>query len=176
MFEGYETDKIGWHTYDPVYERLFRERKYTIESVLELGIFRGGSLRAFRDYFPDANIYGMDIDPHTMIHGESRIETMVGSVRDPEALATAGKWGPFDLIVDDASHVTIDQYYALKRLWQHIRIGGYYIIEDLTLDRNGHELIGHVARMLRIHDTNIEIHLGTTETPADDMLILRKEG
>jgi 2-polyprenyl-3-methyl-5-hydroxy-6-metoxy-1,4-benzoquinol methylase len=43
----------------------------------------------------------------------------------------AKKGGPFDFIIDDGSHVGQHITTSFKMLWQHLKPGGYYFIEDL---------------------------------------------
>lgn len=137
MFAGYETNKHDWHGYSEWYESLFANIRYEVAAVLELGIDRGGCLKAFRDYFPNAEVVGYDINPETMLSGERRIYTFTGSTRDRQTLTeAANKLGvKYDLIVDDASHIPIDIFHALKVLWKFLKVGGYYVIEDVDLSR-----------------------------------------
>lgn len=179
IFDGYDTDKgNGYHSYEDVYRGLFDDsrsrRRFDVQAVLELGIFRGGSLKAWRDYFPNAEIVGMDCDPSTMIVGEPRISTRVGDVKSGANLKAVGQLrAPYDLIVDDASHRPVDQFHALRRLWPYVRTGGYYVIEDLDLNRN-FDIIGGCALIVRGSLTDFQIHLGPGTVPADDLLILEK--
>lgn len=173
MFAGYETNKHDWHGYSETYERLMKGRRESAEAILEMGIDRGGSLRAFRDYFPNAIVIGFDINPETMVYNEDRIRSYVGNQRDRNALLNAARTVPtqFDLIVDDASHLPIDQYHALKVLWKFLKPGGFYVIEDLDLSRqtdvltNCYILVGREAEM--------HVHPGR-QTRNGDLLILEK--
>ena len=38
----------------------------------------------------------------------------------------------FDIIIDDASHITEDQLKVFQYLFQRVRKGGLYVIEDVT--------------------------------------------
>lgn len=175
MFEGYDTDKFGYHDYGPIYEELFPELagRETVRAVLELGVFHGGSLRAFRDWYPNAEIVGLDVDSATMIHGEPRIHTFTGDVRDPNALHRAGtSHAPYDLIVDDASHRPIDQFHAVKNLWQFLRVGGYYAIEDLDLNRQM-AIIPTLVELVRGKAEDMRLHILTPQRNGD-LLVIRK--
>lgn len=172
MFEGYDTDKDSWHSYGKTYERLLGERRGTVEGVFEIGIDKGGSLEAFRDYFPKALVVGFDIDPGTMVHGEERITTFTGNARDHDALSKAARsrWG-YDLIVDDGSHLPVDQYAAIRVLWPFLRVGGFYSIEDLDINRN---MIDILMTCYIIVHRNAEIHLHPGHQRNGDLLILEK--
>jgi 23S rRNA U2552 (ribose-2'-O)-methylase RlmE/FtsJ len=170
MFAGYDTDK-NYHSYEDVYHELFDARRLDVYAVLELGVFRGGSLRAWRDYFTNADIVGYDIDPGTMIYGEPRITTVCGDVRSAIGLATVADLHKYDVIIDDASHRPIDQFHALKRLWSRLNSGGIYVIEDLDMNRNGAEILTTCTLIVR-GQAAVSLHLG--DKRADDLLILEK--
>ena len=180
LFEGYDTDKSE-HSYEQTYLSLYDDsrkvRRFDVQAVLELGIFRGGSLRCWRDFFPNAQIVGFDIDPGTMVRGEERILTYTGNTRSTDDLQTVARlaengWGGYDLIIDDASHRPIDQFHALSHLWGSLRAGGFYVIEDLAMDRNGADILTTCTLIVR-GEANITLHLGDKQ--ADDMLILEKK-
>jgi trans-aconitate methyltransferase len=176
LFEGYETDKANWyHGYGKTYEQLVGSRRESVTAVLELGIFQGGSLKAWADYFPHADIVGVDIDPQTMIRDHDRISTYVGNVRNRHDLTSAAiPHAPFDLVVDDASHLPIDQFHALKVLWKYVKPGGFYCIEDLDLNRQGAEILITCHLIVRGSCADLHLHLGDGSVPASDILILEK--
>ncbi len=182
LFDHCHTDKRTWHTYVPTYERLLGERRHEIKRVLELGIFYGESLRGWAEYFPNADVIGLDNDNNAigaaMSRGDynGRLHAYHGDVRDPQILQMIGNThGEFDLIVDDASHRPIDQYHALKILWDYVTVGGYYFVEDLELDKRP-DFISYAIRQIRDGSADISLHLACTGVPADDMVILRKRG
>jgi len=117
------------------YEKLFRGIRDAPIRVLELGIFSGASLLVWRDYLPNAVIVGVDInDKPKCLEGESRIRTIRGSQDDPAVLDEAARLagGPFDVIIDDASHIgylTKRSLYYLFPRW--LKPGGHYVIEDI---------------------------------------------
>jgi cephalosporin hydroxylase len=135
----YKTDKydknhtfpVTGKSYIDVYENYFRKTRRDIKNVLELGVLHGSSLRMWRDFFPNAQIFGLDIDPRR-VHKEKRIEVFTGSQDDPKALRkliNAAKH--FDIIIDDASHVNRMTLASFNGLFGHVTPGGWYVIEDL---------------------------------------------
>jgi 23S rRNA U2552 (ribose-2'-O)-methylase RlmE/FtsJ len=170
MFAEYDTDK-NYHSYESAYLDYLAECRFDVDAVLELGIFRGGSLRAWRDFFPNAEIVGYDIDNSTMIHGEPRITTYCGDVRSSDGLREVAALHKYNLIVDDASHRPIDQFHALKMLWDSLAPGWFYVIEDLDMNRNGAEILTTATLIVR-GQAAIHLHLG--DKRADDLLILEK--
>jgi trans-aconitate methyltransferase len=126
--ERYGTDKLT-HGYCPAYELLLGGMQP--KSLLEIGIFKGNSLRMWRDYFADAMIYGLDIDPNTAIE-ETRIKCFIGRQEDEAFInQVTQEAGPFDVIIDDGSHHARDHLSSFKFLWPHLSHGGWYVIEDL---------------------------------------------
>ena len=56
-----KTDKNTIHSYLPLYQKLLIGKKETAKNVLEVGIFDGGSIKMWSDFFTNANVYGLDI-------------------------------------------------------------------------------------------------------------------
>lgn len=132
-----KTDKSSRkHDYLRTYEEFlapFRNEKIL---VLELGIGAihiGHSLKLWADYFPRADIVGVDIVPATKAaEAESdRIAVEIGDLGDRGFVRTiARKYRP-TVIVDDASHRWSHQIMAAEELFGRLRPGGVYICEDL---------------------------------------------
>jgi hypothetical protein len=93
----------------------------------------GASIAAFREYFPKARIYGIDIDPYCkqFDNPSKNIFIEIMSQTDEPAINGFLKDTKFDIILDDASHVnkfTIASYNILNH---RVKSNGLYIIEDL---------------------------------------------
>lgn len=123
LAKRYETDKLA-HGYCARYETHFAELRDREITLLEVGVFRGGSLRMWADYFPKAKIIGLDIDPLERVDTD-RVRTVVVDVNAYEAEEH------YDIVVDDGSHHAVDIVGALNRLWPYVKLGGWYVIEDL---------------------------------------------
>jgi hypothetical protein len=133
----YGTDKWGRHRYGQHYQRhleKFRGRRFT---MLEIGIGGyqhqgkgGASLRAWQDFFPQAQIIGLDIEDKSFVDG-GRIRSYQGSQADPELLRRISREaGPFLLIVDDGSHRPEHVRASFEVLFPLLVDGGIYVIED----------------------------------------------
>jgi hypothetical protein len=132
------TDKpVGHHAYTPHDARHLRARRRRVRCVLEIGIGErgdpsggGNSLRMWRSYFPKATIYGIDLyEKHI---DEPRIVALQADQSDAESLLDAVRaCPPFDLIVDDGSHVASHVVTTFETLFPRLRRGGLYVIEDL---------------------------------------------
>jgi hypothetical protein len=127
------TDKNTTHSYLPAYERVFSPLRDDKIRLLEIGVFSGGSLRAWADYFThdESEIIGLDINPHLVRFDLStpKIKTMILNATKSED--TNRLEGTFNFIIDDGSHALRDQIASFKLLGDRIRPGGAYIIEDV---------------------------------------------
>jgi hypothetical protein len=130
---GVKTDKgITVHNYTEVYELFFSPLKNTAKKVFEIGIAGGGSLEMWRDYFPKATIYGIDIVPKGELDSD-RLKTFVADQASRRQLAAfiARFGGFYDIIIDDGGHTMEQQQVSLGFLFKYLRPGGYYVIEDV---------------------------------------------
>ena len=127
--EIYKTDK-GKSGFSYIYEELFREQKEEIESLLEIGVNNGGSVKLFRDYFQNAIVYGIDVNSKALRAASERIKISIVDQSDKLALEEFAKGKCFNILIDDGSHVVSHQILSFKTLWPYISKGGYYIIED----------------------------------------------
>src|SRR5271165_182452 len=116
------------------YERHFRHFADGNINLLELGIYRGGSLLQWRDFFPNSQIVGLDLDPVAIDDPTGRIITYQGDQTDLGLLDRIAKeCAPdgFDIIIDDASHIAALTKISFWHLFDnHLKRGGYYVIED----------------------------------------------
>lgn len=133
----YQTDKWNCHWYTPHYHHHFKDRRKRKLKVLEIGVggyedpLRGGnSLRMWREYFPASMIYGLDIHDKKAIEDE-KIKIFQGSQTDKELLEQICKeHGPFDIVIDDGSHVNEHVITTFKILFPLLRDDGIYVVED----------------------------------------------
>lgn len=135
------------HEYTPTYYDLLSAQRNDVHSVLEIGVNRGCGLRMWEEFFPNARIIGLDIERSTLFK-EGRIECFHADQNDPasltHALAMAGA-GPYDLIVDDGSHLMNHQAVSMTTLLPHLSDIGVYVIEDIPRDMNWADyLLKHV--------------------------------
>jgi hypothetical protein len=137
------------HTYADLYYVLFNLYRHSIKRVFECGLgtkdlefnsnmgengIPGASLRAWRDYFPNAEIFGADIDPQILFQ-EDRIktfhvdQTVLKSIENMWQIISVEE---FDIIIDDGLH-TFDAGISLfEASFSKLREGGIYVIEDIT--------------------------------------------
>jgi hypothetical protein len=129
----HRTDKSSrGHDYLNFYETYFAPLRGEKLNILEIGIFNGASLSTWADYFPHAKIVGADINPATKRFERDRIAVEILDQSDIEQLVhVAVKHGPFDIIIEDGSHMWEHQITSLRTLFPFVRNNGIYVVEDL---------------------------------------------
>jgi hypothetical protein len=147
----------GAGNYTKLYDYVFKDIKNEVNNLLEIGLGTnnvdvpsnmgsdgkpGASLRGFRDYFINANIYGADVD-NRILFSEERIETYhVDQLSDSSLQKLSDTFDfEFDIIIDDGIH---DLSYrdrkngvsgnikTLSFFLNKLKKGGFYIIEDVA--------------------------------------------
>jgi Methyltransferase domain len=118
--------------YLDIYDRQLGGWQGRDVSFLEIGIYKGGSLRMWRDFFaPGARLTFADVDPSCKALELPGTQISIGDQADPAFLASLSRdRGPFDLIVDDGGHQMHQQITSFQCLWPHLTPGGLYIVED----------------------------------------------
>ena len=145
-FNKYGSDKSKIHNYHLIYASLFKKNN-KIKNVLEIGLgtnnenlvsnmgkygHPGASIRAFRDFFTNANIFGIDIDKKILFK-ENRIKTFYGDQTNISELIKIYKKinKKFDLIIDDGLHISFANLSVIISSLQYVKKNGYLIIEDI---------------------------------------------
>ncbi|BBZ40915.1 class I SAM-dependent methyltransferase [Mycobacterium conspicuum] len=133
-FEGHvEGDGIWkWRHYMDAYHRHFAKFVGTEVHILEIGVFSGGSLQMWKDYFgPDCHVYGVDIREDCKAYEQESIQILVGDQGDVWFWNAVRELVPqLDIVIDDGSHILAHQIISLKALLPHLRPGGVYMVED----------------------------------------------
>lgn len=143
----YGTDKcpkIG-HTYTPFYYELFKDKRESIKKVLELGIgfpecmdkfykdyITGASLYMWRDFFPNAQVYGVDIEPKAMFSAD-RIKTFICDEHSKQDIENMIRitGSDIDIFIDDGSHYAHEQVFLCETVFPLLNKGVFYSIEDV---------------------------------------------
>lgn len=149
LIEKYGSDK-NLSGYNLCYAEIFQKIRYDVTSVLEIGVgsmisehscfsgikkhhphyLPGGSLRVWRDYFPNAFIHGVDIGEDCLIE-EDRIKTFIfSSTLHYKCLENLFNY-KYDIIIDDGDHLGLSQLLTFKNLIPLLKENGYYFIEDI---------------------------------------------
>ena len=122
-----------WHHYFEIYHRHFESFRGRSPVVLEIGVFHGGSLRMWKEYFgPGAKIVGLDLDPRCRELEEDGVSIMIGDQADRRFLAEVRQRHPqVDIVIDDGGHQMQQQIVSFEELYPHIQPRGVYLCEDI---------------------------------------------
>ena len=191
LFAKYGTDKLS-NGYAPLYHTLLYGQREQIRSMLEVGVGTmipgahssmmgyaqdgyapGGSLRAWRDYLPNAVITGIDVQQDTQVT-EDRIETFLCDSTDTYAVDNAFGNRTFDFIIDDGSHIDTNQIRTLQNLYRRVKPGGLYVIEDIypgsnvsTSPKVVGDIVGHNEYFFSGLKSNLCVIFAQPLTPYD---------
>ena len=125
------------YSYFELYDKLFKEYSGKQPRILEIGVYKGASLRTWREFLGQGSIIvGIDINPDCARHEDSAggIHVRIGSQADESFLkSVTDEFGPFQFIIDDGSHLTHHVIATFNYAFLHSLIdGGIYFIEDLN--------------------------------------------
>lgn len=164
------SDKSGfvyrWHTYTPLYHRLFEAARQEPLAVFEVGLgstdpdiesnmgplaLPGASVFGWREYFPNAKVYGADVDKNIVIRMD-RLKTFYvdqldrATVREmwdqPELRDTS-----FDIIIDDGHHSFAAMTSFFEESIRKLKPGGLYIVEDVHVDQGVDRYSNYLAAL-----------------------------
>jgi precorrin-6B methylase 2 len=151
LMNQFGSDKgSGWHNYTKFYHDLFKDVRMQIETFFELGLGTnntsipwnmgvdgkpGASLFGWQKYFPNAQIYGADIDKDILFQTD-RISTCFCDQTNPEIIRDMWKTinREFDVIMEDGMHDYSANITFFENSIDWVKKGGVYIMEDLTLE------------------------------------------
>lgn len=130
----YDADKSSrFHNYLDFYEQQLPDRSFK-GRLLEIGVMDGYSMKMWREYYPDAEIVGIDIKDMSHMHNSDwgvpeSVQLITCDGTDPKQTK---KLGMFDIIIDDGSHYWADQQKSFEIFYYNqLNDGGIYILEDL---------------------------------------------
>jgi beta-1,4-mannosyl-glycoprotein beta-1,4-N-acetylglucosaminyltransferase len=125
---NYGTDKATYHNFLNFYEQKIEHLKNEQINLLEIGFLNGNSIKTWLDYFPNGEIYCIDIIDVDFTHERFHFTKIS---QEDKNLVELYKDEFFDIIIDDGSHITSHQFKSLEYLWSKLKYSGIYIIEDL---------------------------------------------
>jgi len=184
LADKYGADKCPQiaHPYTPYYYEIFKDKKDSVKKVLEIGIgtanymhhhpkhyVKGASLRMWRDFFPNAQIYGADVLPEAMFEDE-RIKTFMCDERKKEDLEKLIKntGSDIDIFIDDALHSRPIQVELCKTMMPLLKKDVIYIIEDVMQP-------GLMSRQLKEFDCFVPDLGESQKLPKNSIIIVKNK-
>ena len=133
--------------YTKHYHQLLSDVRNDFTKVLEIGVETGRSHRLWLEYFPNAKIYGMDVfnesdrsgyvkEFHRLQQGNPYLDRSILFKGDQSNIDDLNRFKTehgdnFDMIIDDGGHTMEQMQTSLNYLWNSLKSGGLYVIEDL---------------------------------------------
>lgn len=130
--DGYVATK--WEQYLHIYNKIFEPYILKNEKVnlLEIGVQNGGSLQVWNEYFPKGSEFtGIDIDEKCLeLKFAPNIHFLLGDASDKNFVEENFSKNQFDIIIDDGSHIAENVISSFELLFDSLKWGGLYVIED----------------------------------------------
>jgi hypothetical protein len=127
----YKTNKLTHHGYERFYDHFLIPLRYKNINVLEIGVDDLRSLKMWLDFFPNAKIYGVDINDKNYKYERGEI-FKANQSKKTDLKKIVKKIGKCGFIIDDGSHVPEHQLKTFNYLFNEcLDYGGVYIIEDV---------------------------------------------
>lgn len=132
IFDSSNVSIHKWENYFEIYENYFKAFRNNEPKLLEIGVQYGGSLKMWDEYFHNAKIYGIDINPDCKNLAKNNIDIQIGSQNDKAFLKRYADYvKSLDIIIDDGGHTMEQQLNTFKILFPILSDGGIYIVEDI---------------------------------------------
>lgn len=171
IYLKYQDDE-GWgdkgtiHSYIDIYAEHL-DKRFGI-SLLEIGIQRGHSIAMWQEYFFESRIYGIDITlDNVVFDGLQNVYVCNATVQ--EQIDSLFNDKLFDYVIDDGSHLAVEQIKSLEILYPYLKNGGKYFIEDV----NGDNSLNSIKNYLIKNNMNFTIYdLRDLKKRFDDILIV----
>ena len=163
LIDNKNTDKNTVHSYLELYQNLLESKKLSAKHVLEVGIYSGGSIKLWSDFFPNATVYGMDIeDGHRIqsdIVGKPNIILLTSTDAYSDEVFSKeilGRNIKFDFMLDDGPHTYESMVRFIHLYSQVMTDDGILVIEDVQhidwLDTLKNEVPQHLKPYVKTYD------------------------
>jgi hypothetical protein len=122
-----------WHHYFEIYERHFSRYRGKDITFMEIGIYQGGSLELWKNYFgKNSKIYAIDINPACKAFEDDRVKVFIGSQEDRAFLRSVVAQIPkLDILLDDGGHTMRQQIVTFEEMFDHVQENGVFMCEDV---------------------------------------------
>ena len=163
LADNNRTDKNTLHSYLPLYDQLLLSRKQSAKNVLEVGIYQGGSIKLWKDYFKNAVVYGLDIMELDRVWNVLRNDPRIILYTSTDAYNEnffkqnfIERNLRFDFMIDDGPHTLESMKSFIKLYSQLLTDNGILIIEDVQswdwIEILKQEVPPHLKGFVKVYD------------------------
>ena len=131
-----------------------------VRTIVELGVFRGGSTAFFNELISPEKLIGIDLQPHVSAEFDaymaettdraSFISMCTSTLQDDRDTVNGimdeelgGR--PIDLVIDDCSHLYEQTKVSFEILFPRLSLNGVYVIEDWSWAHSPNEKINELG-------------------------------
>ena len=150
---------LKWVHYFDIYHRYFNKFVGKEVHILEIGVYGGGSLKMWKDYFGSkCHVYGVDIREECKVYENEYTTIFVGNQADRKFWERFKEKVPvIDILIDDGGHQPEQQIVTLEEMLPHISPGGVYLCEDIHKVHNDfisylHGLVKNLNNMVQMSE------------------------
>ena len=163
IVDNSRTDKNTTHSYLELYQSLLFNKKETAKNVLEVGIYDGGSIKLWHDYFVNATVYGLDIMNINNVYSELQNNDRIVLHTSTDAYNEETFKNNFlnknikcNFMLDDGPHTLESMIQFIKLYSQIMTDDGILIIEDVQawdwIDILKNEVPPHLKQFIKVYD------------------------
>lgn len=163
LADNTRTDKNTVHSYLPLYQNLLESKKESAKNVLEVGIFGGGSIKLWGDFFTNAHVYGLDIIHIDNIWHEIKNKPNITLYTSTDAYNNdffnthfLNKNMKFDFMLDDGPHTLESMLHFIRLYSQLMTEDGILIIEDVQswdwIELLKMQVPEHLKQYIKVYD------------------------
>jgi SAM-dependent methyltransferase len=122
-----------WEHYFEIYDRHLSKFRGKSPTIVEIGIYSGGSLPMWQHYFgPGTKVIGIDIEPACKAYEKDGVRVFIGDQADRSFWARfREEVTEIDILIDDGGHEPEQQSVSLEEMLPHMASGGVYVCEDV---------------------------------------------
>ena len=143
------------HDYLKRYNFHFYPIREKVKKILEIGVDKGESLYMWEEYFPNAEIHGLDINKECEKFNKGRVKIHIGDQSNKNFLNDlCEKNNFFDIIIDDGSHIHDHIIKSFTSLYPFLKNGGYYVVEDVVNNYDTTNFFARYAFGINYYPTN----------------------
>ena len=151
----HDTDKSsGFHGYLTHYEDVLGYLRDEPIELLEVGVWAGGSIRMWAEFFSNGHVTGVDVDlcwalPLGPLEGQYRVNVTLLEHNIHVITDWLSDDQRFDVVIDDGSHSPEDIMVTWTHLWPRVKPGGYLVIEDLDVQPDDSPVLSIIESLQR---------------------------